>query len=358
MPYAAYIRTMKKVLFFLLICPYISQAQDKQKIAGGQDAGQYEYLFQAGLAERSGSTRSPEDAFCGGSVISEEYILTAAHCMYDEFGNLITANDLFAFLNTWKLSNPNAGKEYIDVSQIIIHPQYNDNTIENDIALLKLATKTNLTPLKIPQQGDESLLNAGRKCTVIGWGYLDNDNTQLPDILQEVEVEVISNTLCNSSTWYDGEILNGMFCAGYAGGQKDACGGDSGGPLFVMADGDTTQIGVVSWGYGCALAKSPGVYTKISDYSNWITANTGIMAGITSPQVNELYSLSQASDFAQVQNKQNVPITLTIRTITGQELEKFTLNAGESRTLQLPKGAIFVQASQHNTLTTQKHIIW
>jgi secreted trypsin-like serine protease len=189
-------------------------------------------FFFRGIANKIGTSRSLKDVYCGGSVIADEWILTAAHCMYDDNGKLLTPSQMFVFLNTWKLSSPNAQKEYIDVSQIIVHPQYDDYTIENDLALIKL--KTNIKPITLPDQGDELLLGVGQKCTVSGWGYLNSAGTQLPDKLRKVEVEVISISTCNAPTWCDNEVLPGMFCAGYAAGVKDARDVDSGGPLFIL----------------------------------------------------------------------------------------------------------------------------
>ncbi|XP_064609087.1 trypsin-3-like isoform X2 [Liolophura sinensis] len=104
--------------------------------------------------------------------------------------------------------------------------------------------------------------------TVTGWGTMSSGAGSLPDRLREVDVPVISYSQCSS--WVSGVSSTTMICAGYEEGGKDSCQGDSGGPLVVLSGGKWYLLGVVSWGYGCAGRRSPGIYTRVPNYTSWI----------------------------------------------------------------------------------------
>ncbi len=330
-----------------------------QKVVGGQNAGQYEYKFLAGLGYKNGVVKNPEEHFCGGSLIKQDWILTAAHCLYDDDGNPLTTNDIFTFLNVWQLDNPNPEMERYNVTQIIKHTGYDDFTNDNDIALLRISGKSNLNPITLPAQNDESLLVVGKKCTVAGWGATNNSGTQYPTIQQKVELEVISNTTCNQSSWYNGEVLQSMICAGYAAGQKDACYGDSGGPLFVMEGGDTTQIGVVSWGYGCAEAKQPGVYTKVSNYITWINNNIAAATiGLEPIEIEPLYNVSTEQGKLLFNGKTNAVVSITVSNFMGQQVADLNLEPNQMAELNLTAGAYVISSVVNGTKIVKKIIVW
>ena len=177
----------------------------------------------------------------------------------------------------------------MEVDQIILHNKYNDVTLENDIALLKLkdsleyGSTVQEIPFATDQQSseyfadkDEGLTQPGSGVWVSGWGDTDIDPSgqEFPDRLQAVRVSVIKHrraiTLYEKLGEDPNNIPDTMLAAGRIKGGKDSCQGDSGGPLVAKKDGKKVLVGIVSWGYGCAEAKTPGWYTRVSSYHDWI----------------------------------------------------------------------------------------
>jgi len=167
----------------------------------------------------------------------------------------------------------------MDVQQITMHPDYDKRKIDNDIALLKLASpvkiKTDtdsITPAWLP--ADNSNAFEEEIATVAGWGATEQGGDVSPQ-LQKVEVPVLTNKQCNWRSLYLGKITENMLCAGdLASGGKDSCQGDSGGPLVINRNNAFILAGIVSFGYGCAQPLAPGVYTRVSRYPEWIRENT------------------------------------------------------------------------------------
>lgn len=253
-----------------------------QPIIGGTNAKPSEFSFIAGLVDKS-TTNLFDGAFCGASHLGGEWILTAAHCLYDDNGNKLTINDLDVYLNVWKLSTPPSNYERISVKAIYIHPNYNDLTTDNDVALIQLNKSSSFPSIKLPKTGQDSLYNSGNNVIIAGWGIYDVKNSLSADVLRRANIDIISTAICNGANSYDGEITSNMFCAGKIDGSRDACQGDSGGPLMLASNGDTIQIGIVSWGDDCGVAGFPGVYTKVINYINWInTITNGI---VSTPQM-------------------------------------------------------------------------
>lgn len=170
--------------------------------------------------------------------------------------------------NTLKV---NSGGQLIQISQVIVHENYNSAIIDNDIALLKTATKLTLGTVNaaagvLPAQGSD--VAAETTTTTSGWGRLTETNPNLPVDLQIVSKPSIDRTVCRNAYAAAGlTVTDNEFCAGHLGeGGKDACGGDSGGP--VIANGQL--VGLVSWGVGCARPQYPGVYVRVANYITWI----------------------------------------------------------------------------------------
>jgi len=229
-----------------------------QKIVGGIKAEEGRYPYVASLLNFG----SP---YCGGTLIRSEWILSAAHCAGR--GNQI-------IIGHYYLDNIPQNAEIIDIEYEITHPDYNNDTKDNDIMLVKLATPSSFPTINF----DIVQLDQGLNVTTIGWGHTEYLGI-FSNVLLEVEVDIVDNNQCNEL--YNGDILDSMICAARDG--KDACQGDSGGPLIIKGstpDKDT-QVGVVSWGIECARKDSPGVYARLSTAHNFImdTINNPPLSG-------------------------------------------------------------------------------
>jgi hypothetical protein len=169
---------------------------------------------------------------------------------------------------------------FFTVAEVIPHEHYQARTSDNDIALLKLRTAVpNPNPIVLVAPEDEAQAAApGTRAWVTGWGAT-TENGRLSRELLGVLVPVITREACNAPDSYNGTITANMICAGEKG--KDSCQGDSGGPLSspTGAFGTYVQIGIVSFGEGCAREKKPGVYTRVAVYRSWIAMHTSAIEG-------------------------------------------------------------------------------
>jgi len=254
-------------------------AQRNTKIVGGQETEVSEWPWQAGMVWSGSSS-----VFCGATVISDEWILTAAHCTDGTGANEIQV--LLGEHDYWDGSETNMVR--MDIAEIVNHAGYDSNTVDNDFALLRMANKLDwsanphIRPACLPEYtaGGTPPTYDQWMSTVTGWGTTSSGGST-SNVLLEVDVQVISNSECNNAY---GGITDNMLCAADASGNggSDACQGDSGGPLVSCgADGNcgTTPgqnyelIGVVSFGIGCAQADFPGVYARTTAALDWIYTN-------------------------------------------------------------------------------------
>ncbi|XP_020718171.1 trypsin-like [Ceratitis capitata] len=196
--------------------------------------------------------------FCGGSIIDEDTIVTAAHCL-----RTTTAAQIQIRLGS---TSYNGGGRVVRARALQIHPDYVHKTNYNDVAIIKLAESVSeSTRIRYIRLASSTPLTCTR-AVVTGWGVECYKNcTKSPLILQEVEVGIVDRNACASKAYkYGSKIKDTMLCAYDLG--KDACQGDSGGPLVA----NNELVGVVSWGNGCATAGYPGVYCDVADERTWI----------------------------------------------------------------------------------------
>ncbi|XP_048150462.1 transmembrane protease serine 7 isoform X4 [Corvus hawaiiensis] len=231
------------------------------RIVGGSNTEEGEWPWQVSL--HFGGA-----AYCGASVISKEWLVSAAHCFQGS-----------------KLADPRAWRAHLGmqmqgrakfvsaVRRVIVHEYYNSQNYDYDIALLQLSTPWPDTmshliqPICLPPSSHKA--RSGDKCWITGWGQKQEADDEGSAVLQKAEVEIIDQTLCHSTY---GIITARMFCAGLSSGKRDGCKGDSGGPLSCQSNGDGKWFltGIVSWGYGCGRPNFPGVYTRVSNFAPWI----------------------------------------------------------------------------------------
>lgn len=242
------------------------------RVINGRPAYPYEIPWQVGLTIRG--VEPSYGFFCGGSVIGTKWILTAAHCLEG-----VRPDALDIYSGSIKLSS---GGKVHRVSRVIIHPDYDPESFDNDIALIEMVSpfvyNQNLKKIEFPSRTEaQGLLSSGAKLTVSGWGKTETGN--LSDHLMRADIDFVTEQRCRRS--YGSYLTESMFCAGSVG--IDACQGDSGGPLFLKDDaGQAYLVGIVSWGIGCAEPQYYGVYTNVGEFHDWIVGE-GVISNANNP---------------------------------------------------------------------------
>lgn len=234
------------------------------RIVGGELAYPGAWPWQTGFK------RTPDDIiFCGGSLINKEWIVTASHCVYD----MLRANEntvLLAVLGEFDKGNVEEHEISVKSKKIIMHPEYDPETFDYDIALVKLETPLKefsvyIRPVCVP--GGDQTFDKESSCYITGFGRTQQAG-ELAEMLRMAKVPLVDDETCNKA--YGNKLTARMICAGFPQGGIDACQGDSGGPLSCLYDGRWYLTGVVSWGVGCAQPNSYGVYTKVQVLNDWL----------------------------------------------------------------------------------------
>ncbi|RZC37535.1 Trypsin domain containing protein [Asbolus verrucosus] len=229
------------------------------RIIGGIPANIIEVPYQVSIQNRGGHV-------CGGSVIHQSYILTAAHCLKDESISKLIIRAGSRFINKEGTTKR--------VCSAIKHANYKDeeDDYDYDVAILKahsfqlcqdLVFNQTIMPIALPEY--DEMVKVGTSALVSGWGYTNKEEC-ISTSLQKVALAITNQTICRARYKDLGRLTGRMICAGCKRGVCDACQGDSGGPL--VANGKL--VGIVSWGYGCAVKDYPGVYSRVAKFRKWI----------------------------------------------------------------------------------------
>jgi secreted trypsin-like serine protease len=226
-------------------CEYVPSGRTRRaaegRIVGGQPSPDGAYPWVVALETRSGWQ------YCGASVISDRWLLTAAHCQ-------VVVDDV-AHIGTIDLRE---GGRWVSVGEVRNHPDWRGTTSGNDVAVLRLDADAGVEPVMLASAAPEAV-----SAVAIGWGAQQSGGSTTP-VQRYVTVPLVAHPLCQLV--YAGQLDATMLCAG--GDGVDSCQGDSGGPLVIRTRDGWEQLGIVSWGRGCAEA--PGVYTSVPAEIEWI----------------------------------------------------------------------------------------
>ncbi|NXF90127.1 GRAA protein, partial [Eubucco bourcierii] len=233
-------------------------------IIGGSEVAPHSRPFMALI-------KGPNESVCGGALIKENWVLTAAHCN-------VKGGEVILGAHSLKAKAKEKQRQVFRIAKQIPYPYYCSCSRENDIMLLQLHKRAVLGKavqlIPLPTSDDDP--NPGTTCTVAGWGKTRNSERKLSDTLREVNVTVISRKICNNKSHYNNNpvITSNMICAGSTNGGKDSCNGDSGGPLRC----NNVMKGITAFGKAnkCGVADSPGVYIRLTkQYLQWIRKTIG-----------------------------------------------------------------------------------
>lgn len=233
------------------------------KIVGGQTAALDDWPWMAALifADRADAF---DGQFCGAVIVHPRWAVTAAQCVQgrgvESFQVGVGSNSLDTV-------------ERVAVKDIVIHPDFDRTTLDNDIALLLLESPVSVPSIRIVEE--PAVAQAGTLATILGWGSLDVTGTSFPRLLQEAQLPIVENAVANAPGIHNGELTGNMLAAGFAEGGVDVCFADSGGPLVVPTAGGWALAGLTSFGVSgvdCAAPEAYGGYTRVANYRTWINA--------------------------------------------------------------------------------------
>jgi len=275
----------------LLLCVFglmhssgVDAEENVARIIGGEEARGAAWPSTVALV-RTTNDNLFQRQFCAGNLVAAQWVLTAAHCLHDAAGVTTNAADIRVAAGVTDLSQTSGVTEHV-IANVIVHPQYDPSNpgTYNDIALLELAQPASQRVMPLFNGDTDALV--GRSTVVVGWGALafsQFGQLPFPTVLNQVSVPLVSRAVCNQPVSYNGIIADTQLCAGFREGERDSCVGDSGGPLMLLHEGQYQQVGIVSFGRGCAEPDLYGIYTRVPAYLTWINELTG-SAGSPQPQ--------------------------------------------------------------------------
>ncbi|NXQ00472.1 TMPS6 protease, partial [Vidua macroura] len=231
------------------------------RIVGGMNSVEGEWPWQASLQVRGRH-------ICGGTLIADRWVVSAAHCFQDE--RLASPSIWTVYLGKYLQNATGHTEVSFKVIHLFLHPYYEEDSHDYDVALLQLDHPVIISPLIQPicLPAPSHIFEPGLLCWITGWGAL-KEGGHISNVLQKVDVQLVQQNICSEAYHY--MITPRMLCAGYYQGKKDACQGDSGGPLACKEpSGRWFLAGLVSWGMGCARANHYGVYTRITQVLDWM----------------------------------------------------------------------------------------
>eukprot|EP00079_Xenopus_tropicalis_P032680 XP_017946451.1 PREDICTED: acrosin-like [Xenopus tropicalis] len=251
--------------------PLIKDSQRNSRIVGGVNSQPGAWPWLVSIQAWRGSDYG-YGHFCGGTILNNQWILTAAHCLIDY---KTTFDTIRVVIGARKLSKLGSETQIRKVKQLILHEKYlREGKHSYDIGLILLDEPIKFNDYTQRACLPSASLNVAQKtnCYVAGWGVLEEKEIAAADILQEAGVFFINKELCNSKEWYNGKVYPYNLCAGHKEGKIDSCQGDSGGPLMCKrkTSNDYIVVGVTSWGIGCARKQRPGIYISTQYFNEWI----------------------------------------------------------------------------------------
>ncbi len=287
------------------------------RIVGGVETRPGTYPWMTSLHAKGGAQ------FCGASLIDKNWLLTAAHCVEQE-----SAARIEAVIGNYDLNRPDPGEQTIAIKRILVHPRRSQGE-DYDIALLELEQPASGAVIRPVTPALSESLPPGTLLTVLGWGNLSASGASFPERLHQVQVPLMDQQACKQA--YPSDITDNMLCAGLPEGGKDSCQGDSGGPLVHQKNSQWFQVGIVSWGDGCAQPGAPGVYARVAAFSDWISQTLSSADGNPPPATTDpaaTIDLPQGIDFTAWQgepdqqeltlhNPGSAPVSLLSLTIDG-----------------------------------------